>query len=235
MSECDILVVAYKSYSHGNAEHVLHRLNPSAVITVQNGLGNCERLSTIFGSDRIYAALSTYGVERIAYDELVIRGEGELELGPWGKGIHSNVLHALFRTAGLNCKVSGDIRRAIWLKIGVNCCINPVATLAGARNGELPSLPNTDSLWRSISMEVSQAAALEGVNVSAAEIVAAASDVVAKTSDNTCSMLQDVRAGRLTEIEQLSCEVAARLERAGIPAETSRKLCHAVKQLHMEK
>ena len=42
-------------------------------------------------------------------------------------------------------------------------------------------------------------------------------EVIIRTSENECSMLQDVRNGRKTEIEMICGEVVRRGERAGFP------------------
>ena len=55
--------------------------------------------------------------------------------------------------------------------------------------------------------------------------------VCAATADNICSMLQDIRSGRKTEIDAINGALAAEGQRAGIPMPTNSMLTDLVRSL----
>jgi 2-dehydropantoate 2-reductase len=98
----------------------------------------------------------------------------------------------------------------------VNVGINPLTGLLRVPNGALPELP---AAW-----EVAVAAAREAWAVARAGGISLALDPEARlrqvcesTATNRSSMLQDVLAGRETEIGALNGQVAARGEALGVP------------------
>jgi 2-dehydropantoate 2-reductase len=84
---------------------------------------------------------------------------------------------------------------------------------------------------------------LEGAAVARTERVAIPDDaeleqqlrqVITATSTNICSMLQDMRAGRRTEISVINQAIVLRGERAGIPTPLNQMLVAMVNALHSD-
>ena len=95
------------------------------------------------------------------------------------------------------------IDKSLWLKLAINCAINPLSALQRCQNGELASpqlAPRVTALCEEI-MRVSAAAGFAGVT---AELPGQVMAVIRATADNRSSMLQDVLAGRPTEIEYIT-------------------------------
>ena len=123
-------------------------------------------------------------------------------------------LGALLRTAGFPVRQPRDIERARRMKLLANVCINPVTALFGIRNGE--STQRRHAVFtRALARE---AAAVLGIPPGRAWRHVA--DVAARTAGNRSSMLQDVLAGRATEIEQLNGALLRLARRRGVPAPT---------------
>ncbi len=136
----------------------------------------------------------------------------------------------VFRRAGLKCEVRGDIEAALWEKLLVNVAINPLTAILRVPNGVLPGLPEA---W-----EMALAAATEALAVARAAGVAVAGDpealvrrVCTATAANRSSMLQDVLAGRPTEIEALNAQVVSRGETLGVPTPVNRMLTQLLSSL----
>ena len=85
-------------------------------------------------------------------------------------------------------------------------------------------------LIRDLVVEAAKVAATEGYHFSYS-LVERAEEVCRETSDNISSMLQDVRAGRQTEIEAITGEILRRGELASLPAPRTRVIWQLLKGL----
>ena len=116
---------------------------------------------------------------------------------------------------------SQDINRTIWIKLLVNVAINPVCSISGVRNGALLEVPDLWSQAISAMSEAAMVATASGVDVSELDLEELLREVATNTADNRCSMLQDIMAGRKTEVDQLCGAVVEMGESVGVPTPVS--------------
>ena len=190
------------------------------VVYLGNGLGVVERLARALPG-RLLAASSTHGAMRSEGSSSAWTGRGEVVLGPWPDGAPSGAVEALatcLTAAGLSARCVEDARRQIWSKALLNIAINPLCALAGVRNGEMLHTPLFDAAV-GLLMEAEQVGRRQGVNLpSMDELVTTLVDVLDATAENRCSMLEDVRAGRPTEIDALNGFIVNLAEQQGLMA-----------------
>ena len=113
-------------------------------------------------------------------------------------------------------KVMSNVVSNVWIKTLVNAGINPYATLLRVRNGELLEVEGmkeimTETVKEGVSVAENLGVSLEG------DAIALMFETVKATANNVNSMLQDVRAGRRTEIDYLNGAIAEIGMREGIP------------------
>jgi 2-dehydropantoate 2-reductase len=108
---------------------------------------------------------------------------------------------ALFEAAGLKAPVLGDIRSEIWLKLWGNLCFNPISALTRATLAGICRDPHSRALAAAMMEEARAVAEKLGATfrVSAERRIEGA----ARVGEHRTSMLQDVEAGRATEIDAL--------------------------------
>jgi len=140
----------------------------------------------------------------------------------------------LFSSAGLPAEVCDDQDAVLWRKAIINAGVNPLAALAGVRNGALLQVPGMRLLLRGLTREAEQIAAAAGVSLDE-DMVAVVEQVVAHTAQNRCSMLQDLQAGRRTEIEQISGHLAAVGREHNAPAHLNQTITSMVKAAEAKK
>ncbi len=116
---------------------------------------------------------------------------------------------ALFRAAGMEAQASADIRREIWLKLLLNAPGNPLAALTRLTAGERAEDEGLVAVASAIIREVLAVAAAEGWDLAADVDVDAAVRPAGALGGGRPSMLQDVLAGRPTEVEALLGQPAA--------------------------
>jgi 2-dehydropantoate 2-reductase len=115
----------------------------------------------------------------------------------------------LFRAAGLECQPREDIEAALWEKLVINVGINPLTALLRVPNGALLQLPEAWEVAAAAAAEAQAVAQASGYNLSG-DPAARLRQVCANTATNRSSMLQDILAGRPTEIEALNAQVSTR-------------------------
>lgn len=218
-NSADVVILAGKSHSLDQLSDVASKLLKADGIafTIANGLGNVERIQQYLGPHRVVYATTTHGANLKGH-VLVWAGKGQLSLA---KSLMSQdeklkTLCDSLGESGLNCQIVEDGRSLIWNKVLLNIAINPLAALAGVKNGELLE----DEMFSNAVFTM-----IEGANVARAEQIDVASNqqledklrqVLISTSSNSCSMLEDVKAGVGTEISVLNREVVNRGEKYGI-------------------
>jgi len=116
----------------------------------------------------------------------------------------------------------------LWLKAIANNAINPVAALAGVPNG---------ALREGVLRERARAACCEGAAVAATLEIALPGDawahaleIMERTAENRCSMLQDLEARRPTEIDAITGAIVRRGRRTGVATPVSEALLRTVRE-----
>jgi len=111
------------------------------------------------------------------------------------------LLSRLLTGAGVKSQVKPNLRNEIWLKLWGNLSFNPVSVLTEGTLVDLASDPGTRRVIRTM-MEEARAVA-EKLGVSFAVDADERMDMAAKVGAHRTSMLQDVEAGRPTELDAL--------------------------------
>jgi len=228
-----LVLVLVKSGETARAAPLAARLAriDGLVVTLQNGLGNAERLAAACGTDRVVQGVVTAGGNLVAPGHARAGGPGQVILGraPETAARLADVA-ALLARAGLDVVVRDDIDAVVWLKLAVNCAINPLAALHGLPNGGLLDDADLSATLAAAAREVGAVAAARGI-VLGADPAAYALDVARRTAANRSSMLQDVQRGAPTEVEAINGAVVREGARLGVPTPINARLLEAVRAL----
>ncbi|MGQ9689049.1 MAG: ketopantoate reductase family protein [Desulfobaccales bacterium] len=232
----DLVILTVKAYQTAAAAQALPQLlGPTGVaLTLQNGLGNLEEMARVVGSQRLLGGATILGATKLGEGEVLLAGVGPTYIGaPAGSQVppaRLEAVAALFRRAGLPCEVRKDIATVLWEKLLVNVGINPLTALLRIKNGVLPHLAPAWGLAVAAATETQAVARAEGVPL-AVPPEARLREVCAATAANRSSMLQDVLAGRRTEIDALNAQVVLRGAAAGLPTPVNQVLTELIRAL----
>jgi 2-dehydropantoate 2-reductase len=218
----DAAIVTTKTLGTAWAAEMAERiLAPEGVaLTIQNGLGNYEILVEHVGRERAAVGVIYVGAQLIN-TELRATGPGKVELGrPAGRESRGKLdeLGQLLHDGGMDVTVVDDAWSAVWRKVVTNAAVNPLSVLIRRTNAELLADAPASLVADCIAREVARVATASGVRIGEDEAVKQWRAMAALTGANRSSMLQDVEAGRPTEIDAISGAVAREGERRGIPA-----------------
>jgi 2-dehydropantoate 2-reductase len=198
-------------------------------VTLQNGLGNREKLAEALGEQRVALGVTTSGATLVGPGRVRPGGEGTLSLGAHPR---LGPLPDLLREAGFAVEIVREADDLLWSKLVVNAAINPLTALLRVPNGELPARPAARTLLGAAAQEAAAVAEALGRRLTYPDPVAAAESVARRTALNHSSMLQDVSRGALTEIDAICGAIVAAGEGCGIPTPVNRTLWLLITALH---
>jgi 2-dehydropantoate 2-reductase len=154
----DLVLIGLKTFAN---RHLLDLVRPlvgehTAILTLQNGLGNEELLATEFPAEKILGGVAFLCSNRGESGHVHHLGEGKIRLGEYRGGIseRSQRLAEMFVTAGVPCEAVADLRRARWEKLIWNIPFNGLCALLQQDTSELLSRPEGRQLVQQIMQEV---------------------------------------------------------------------------------
>jgi len=204
----------------------------SAVCSVQNGVGNEEILAqsvkyVIRGTT--FPAGHLIGPGHVGFD---IRGD--TWIGPF-EPTHTPMsrveeLAGLLTRAGMNTVALKDARGVQWTKLIFNASTNPVGALTRLHHGAATRFAPTGELFNALIAEGEAVAHALGITLDhdPREMVQAGANAPGK---HKASMLQDVEAGRPTEVDFMNGAIVQWGEKVGVPTPLNKALWALVKGL----
>jgi 2-dehydropantoate 2-reductase len=196
------------------------------ILCVQNGLYS-EDLVKHLVKDRalVLRAITQVGgvLVRPGVVDHTVAGYTLIEDHPESPGIA-----AVLTEAGLDGRISADIKKEMWRKAVFNCVINPTTSLLGCEVGGIVD-PRLNSLKRQIIDECVAVARADGVAF--AEDFVAVIDRVFAGARTIASMRQDLMKGRHTEIDHMNGAVVRLGGKYGLPCPVNAALTTMIKYL----
>ncbi len=222
----EFLLLPVKAYDCINAfESHAKQLSPNAQIVIcHNGLGTIEHiLPKLLPTQGLWFASTTHGAYKSSPLRVVHSGLGQTLIGPLNDAARqvfitepndNTVAKGIGAMLG-PCQVVSDIMPFLWQKLAVNVVINSLTAIHQVNNGELAK-PEYQERIKAIVREFVAVAAEAGYAFVFAEILSVVQQVIAKTSANYSSMLQDIRLQRRTEIDYISGFLLGQAQQAGL-------------------
>lgn len=221
----DLLVVLVKA--HKTKDLTLQDDTPT--LTLQNGLGNVETLCSKVGSSLVLAGTTTEAAVYLEEGRVKHTYRGVTKLGAWTSCSPQIAVDALSQ-AGFQVELTEAPGQTIWEKVAINAAINPLTALLDMPNGQILEVDEARQLMRDLVVEAVKVATTEGYRFPYS-LVEQAEEICEQTRDNISSMLQDIRAGKKTEIDTISGEILARAQAAGLPTPRTRVVWQLVRSL----
>lgn len=204
----------------------------TAVVSLQNGLGNVERIQGAFGNSRGLGGRVIFGavmdkagsVGVTVWADKVLLGGGDPEIA----GYMARVL----TECGVETDAVKDIFSALWGKVLYNVGLNPLSAILEVPYGELGREEHARSLLIELIREAYAVAQAEGgVSGGSADeyLDLFFGRLLPATVSHRSSMLQDIRRGRRTEIDAINGEVFLRGKLHGIEVPVNEVVISLVK------
>lgn len=211
-------------------------------LALQNGISHLEVLPVLCRSVCWGLGATTQGATLVGPGQVLHRGSGPTWIGlpPQAKGdvpsgrssCHQSLLLAAetLTEAGVPSEAVAAILPRLWDKLLVNVGINALTAINGCPNGALLDDPVIAETMAAAVGEGARVAEKLGIKL-VREPLPAVREVCRATATNISSMLQDLRAGRPTEIEAINGAVVRLAGPLGIPVPVNEALVRKVREL----
>jgi 2-dehydropantoate 2-reductase len=257
IGESDLVLVALKTTANEQLPKLLPPLvgPKTAVLTLQNGLGNEEELAKLFPIEQILGGLCFVCLNRTAPGVIQHMAHGLIVLGEFQRWPEPRThdIATMFRNAGVNCKVAENLIHAHWDKLvwnipfnglgvagaaGYDTLINPQSTIANRQSlgpmlttDKLLSDPRWENLVRELMHEVIAATGALGYNTPL-EFAEKQIERTRTMGAYKASTLVDFEQGRALELESLFLEPLRQAKNAGAKVPRLESLCRVLQQLN---
>ena len=254
IGRCDTVLVGLKTTANGRFSELIPPLVDAhtAVVTLQNGLGNEEALARIFGEDRILGGLCFVCLNRTEPGVVQHIAHGKIVLGEFNRwpDPRTHDIATAIRHSGVPCKVTDNLERAHWEKLVWNIPFNGLGVAGtagyeacqtgniGAGDGPRKTLstdvllgdPKWEGLVRELMLEIIAAANAKGLKVK--------ESIAEKQIENTRTMgaykastLIDFERRQPLELQSLFLEPLRQARAAGVKTPRLEVLCRVLEEL----
>jgi 2-dehydropantoate 2-reductase len=200
--------------------------NDAAVLSLQNGVDNAERLAAVLDREVIptvvYVATEMAGPGHVKH-----HGRGELVIG---RSAAAERIAPALRAAGVPVEVSDNVAGALWAKLVVNCAYNALSAITQMPYGRLVQGEQIPEVMRDVVEECIAVARASGVRVPG-DLHATVAKIGETMPGQYSSTAQDLARGKPTEIDHLNGLVVRKGAALGVPVPANRALLALVKLL----
>jgi 2-dehydropantoate 2-reductase len=167
MPPADLIIVTLKTTANPLLKSIIAPvLKPdSAIITLQNGLGNEQILAGLFGAHRVLGGMAFVCINRIAPGFIRHLDHGLIALAEF-QGAATRRAHRLaelFSASKIPCRVISDLNRGRWEKLIWNVPFNGLGAVLDQTTDQLINNPNGLVLVRLLMQDVINAADSVGI------------------------------------------------------------------------
>jgi 2-dehydropantoate 2-reductase len=232
----DLIIVGLKTHHLPEAVPDLKSVvgDETTIISVMNGLDSEEVIGAVYGIDKMLYAVSV-GID-------ALREGNRINYTKPGKHYfgHADNTHidecvrrvqAAFDQAGITYETPVDMMRIMWWKFMVNVGMNQASAVTRAPYGVFQTSPEAQALMETLMHEVIVLAECAGIDLKEKDIADWYTFLNTLSSQGKTSMLQDIEAGRKTEVEAFGGKVVALGEQYGIPTPVNLTMLRVIQVL----
>lgn len=202
----------------------------ACVVSLQNGWGNADVLSAEFGGERLVVGVTYTSATVLERGSVASPGPGRTVLGPYLAAAPGRddalaaPITAALEAAGFQVERPAAVLTEVWKKLVLNAATLPTAALTGLSAGSLADSAEMHELVDAAAAEAVEVGRAHGFEIELEERLSSIHSVLERAGSGKGSMLQDVEAGRRTEIDVISGAVVRVADEHGLPVPVTRAL-----------
>jgi 2-dehydropantoate 2-reductase len=202
-----------------------------------NGIESEERIGVVYGMKNVLYAVSV-GIDALREGNCVnYSNQGKIFFGEVkNTSLTDRVkrIQALFDKAGIIYETPTDMMRVMWWKFMINVGINQASALLRAPFLVFQTSEEARNLMESAMREVITLSEKAQVNLTHEDIKRFSEILLGLNPQGKTSMLQDVEAGRKTEVEMLAGKVIALGREYNVPTPVNQRLFDLIKEIEVK-
>jgi 2-dehydropantoate 2-reductase len=231
----DLLMIAVKHHQLDNAICDIKNSigEETTIISVMNGIDSEVKIGAACGMKRVLYAVSIGLAALKEGNRVSFISRGKILLGEARNPFLTDRvkrLQALFERAGIICETPPDMIRALWWKFMVNVGINQASAVLRAPYSVFQTSREAKDLMESAMREVIMLAEKGSVLLSGEDIENWNTVLSGLNPEGKTSMLQDVEAGRKTEVEMFAGKVIELGKYYGVPTPVNQRLYDLIRK-----
>ena len=232
----DLVIVALKQHHLAQALPGLEKwVGPDTLfISIMNGLDSEEYIGSIYGMDKVLYTVSL-GMDAVRLDNQVsFTSAGMYYFGEaQNPSISPRVrrVQQAFDRAGIKHATPEDMLRMLWWKFMVNVGINQASAVMRAPYSVFQSDPDAQGLMETLMAEVVALAQVLNINLGPQDIKDWYPVLNRLSPAGKTSMLQDIEAGRKTEVEAFGGKAVELGKIHGVPTPVNQAVFQAIRVL----
>ena len=232
----DLVIVAVK---HHHLDSAINDLKggvgeETVILSFMNGIESEEAIGSVFSLDKVLYSI-VLGIDAVREgNSTTYSNQGRVFFGEAINVVQTDrvkQVKKLFERAGISYVISDDMIRTLWWKFMINVGINQVSAALRAPYKLFQAPGEARSLMDSAMREVMLLAQAQGINLIEGDIESWHDVLSSLSPDGKTSMLQDVEAGRKTEVEMFAGKVIELGKRFGIHTPVNEKLLEEIRAL----
>jgi len=236
ISPSDLVIFAVKHHHLDDAIRDAQSIIGDAtdIMSVMNGIESEERLGAVFGVERVLYAVAV-GIDAVRMgNEVSYTNRGKILFGEARNPSPSERIKRIqifFDKAGIPYETPFDMIHTLWWKFMINVGINQASAALRAPYSVFQTSQEARQLMESAMEEVITVAGKEGVLLSQKDLEVWHTVLSSLNPQGKTSMLQDVEAGRKTEVEMFAGKVIELGKRHGAPTPINQGLFDLIKDI----
>ena len=233
MPKADLVVVTLKSTANEQFERLIPPLlgDGTAILTLQNGLGNEERLAELFGAPRVLGGMAFVCINRESGGVIRHTDHGIIRLGDFtipSRSERAVRIAGMFNSSRVKCEVLHDLRWGRWQKLTWNVPFNGLGATFDLTTDRLINTDDGRRLVADLIREVIAAARADGVELPDS-LVDTQINNTTTMGPYRSSMQVDRQEGRPMEVEAILGEPLRRAQARGVTVSILESLYRAAK------
>lgn len=201
--KADLIIIATKFDGFGQAvENIKNFVGENTVIlSLLNGVTSEKLLIDKYGADKVlYSYFIGHSAVRVGR-HITQDGVNTIVFGSPDDNKNIERVKNYFDKNGINYDIPDDIIHSMWLKYMLNVSSNQTTALLGYTFGQMLNNERCMSFVKNVMKEVQTIAKAEGVKNTETMVDEALLSLNKMCPEGKTSMLQDVEAGRKTEVD----------------------------------
>ena len=221
--KADLIIIATKYDGLNDAIKNIKNFvkEDTIILSLLNGVTSEELIAEVYGSKHVPLAYFI-GHSAMRNGNIITHdGIGDIVFGIKDEKTNDindiKLLKDYFDKVGISYKIPRNMYRSLWLKFMLNIATNQPSAILNMTFGQMQKNKNFQNFYIKIMEEVLQIARAEGVQDTETMIPEAIEAFNKMSPDGKTSMLQDIEAGRKTEVEMFAGTVIELGQKYNIP------------------